>query len=175
MYWYLMILNMLRSWLKRHGASIRMLKKLLLMRQKRRERRRKQRMTLSILMLRKVMMMMLLMKQIVMMQTPNQKQRKMLLPQLRKMLKTSCRKIRASAVVGPTCCCEEKLCWQLSSRHFSFFFWLLAVELSCGFWLLALSIFVLCTVEKWVKKKSSNYSHKATFGNFLARKSFSCI
>ena len=26
-----------------------------------------------------------------------------------------------------------------------------------------------------VEKKSSNYSHKAAFGNFLARKSFSCI
>nr|XP_027108983.1 uncharacterized protein LOC113728820 [Coffea arabica] len=90
------------------------------MRQKIRERRRKQRMTQLILMLRKAMMMMLLMKQIVMMKTPNQKQRKMLLPQLRKMLKTSCRKIRTSAVVGQTWCCEEELYWQLSFGHFHF-------------------------------------------------------
>ncbi|XP_071932280.1 glucose-6-phosphate 1-dehydrogenase 2, chloroplastic-like isoform X2 [Coffea arabica] len=65
--------------------------------------------------------------------------------------RTSCRKIRASAVVGPTCCCCEELCWQLSSRHFSFFFWLLAVELlfrEKRYWLLAIGFEYLCALYR---------------------------
>ncbi|XP_027167447.1 uncharacterized protein LOC113767526 isoform X1 [Coffea eugenioides] len=34
--------------------------------------------------------------------------------------KMSCRKIRTSAVVGQTWCCEEELYWQLSFGHFHF-------------------------------------------------------